>query len=482
MSKNNKGGTEDYLSSLDGENGKNAIGTIPMELMAFFKADEGHSLIIKGAPGCGKTTLSLQISHIFKEKHNAIYFSGRTPDVSLTKQFPWMKGTSIICSRGRRINGEVSEVDRTELRRMEGFIREPVEEEEEEEGFLFNIGTEMPEMDQLYEMLDRGFPKKGLVIIDSIDSLSELYGIEKVKLLSMLQKDLVENSNVDVIFILESSGDEAMDYLGDGVIDIKMDDFSGRKLRRMELTKLRGVEISNQVHYNSLYESKNTSLSPPYITSIAQIGHIKMGWMDEQTREVLEKVIKRNTLSEFCFSGYYETSILEMFITKFIEKAISRSFKTVVIPHNRKFGDDLVESFGSKDESVMVLTDEYDASKRSGSVSYLEGRNPDNEFESIFNSLGKERSFFLVSLDRMKEIYGDENKKRLKKQLMRRDSSLFLYHECENEENYSFGADLVFKMNVKNGVHMLFFEKPFLPPRGIFLEKGSGKADLIPMV
>jgi hypothetical protein len=101
----------------------------------------------------------------------------------------------------------------------------------------------LPELDLLYERLGGGEPGGAMVAIDSVDSLSEKYGVAAKRLVHVIQKDLVERSGVSVIFILERAGEGNLDYMGDGVVSLDMDTVGGRRVRLMRLEKLRGQAI-----------------------------------------------------------------------------------------------------------------------------------------------------------------------------------------------------------------------------------------------
>ena len=63
---------------------------LPPEIHRFFQHPGGHSLIVKGKAGTGKTTLVLQmLEEIFSGLDN-FYLSSRVSDTSLYKQFPWL--------------------------------------------------------------------------------------------------------------------------------------------------------------------------------------------------------------------------------------------------------------------------------------------------------------------------------------------------------------------------------------------------------
>ena len=46
---------------------------IPPEVIGFFKKEGGHSLIVKGEPGSGKTTFALEILSVLKNDFEVKY-------------------------------------------------------------------------------------------------------------------------------------------------------------------------------------------------------------------------------------------------------------------------------------------------------------------------------------------------------------------------------------------------------------------------
>ena len=132
-------------------------------------------------------------------------------------------------------------ISRKELNRMESKVEEGDEFLEEEldgeagsgnvqgNTWTFDITSILPEIDLLYDTLEASKKDMSLVAIDSIDSLGEKYGISPSRLLKMLQKDLVERSGVNVIFILETNDSNQLEYIGDGVVSLDMEEISGRR-------------------------------------------------------------------------------------------------------------------------------------------------------------------------------------------------------------------------------------------------------------
>src|SRR5207247_1884517 len=66
-------------------------GRIPREIVEFFNAPGGHSLIAKGPAGTGKTTFALQLTEELGEVTASHYLSSRVSDESLFRQFVWLE-------------------------------------------------------------------------------------------------------------------------------------------------------------------------------------------------------------------------------------------------------------------------------------------------------------------------------------------------------------------------------------------------------
>ena len=264
---------------------------IPAEVLRFFRTTGGHSVIVKGAAGTGKTTFALQLTEELGGISSSYYMSTRVSDASLYSQFPWLKerikgsdttmAGAAYAKPGEQPQGAAEKgvhdakspdkpmaaggkkVDRTELQKLEGRIEMGEEGEDEEykpvgqgevkeDSLVFDLGSDLPEIDMAYDAVERNFPDRTLVVIDSIDALSERYGLSSSKLINVLQKDLVENSLANVLYVLENSGETKLDYLGDGVILFRSDEYDGRRLRTMAIEKLRGSEVRQHKYLYTL--------------------------------------------------------------------------------------------------------------------------------------------------------------------------------------------------------------------------------------
>lgn len=272
---------------------------IPEELQSFISEKGGNSLIIKGDTGTGKTTLALHIMEKYYGLARSDYISKRVEDKKLFKQFPWLKEKikqQDILGNARKLlksfysdeiidTVSMDEVKKTQTYLSRRFLKSIYEEKEEfsfqkeelqklegkvERGeiigddeemsesfkneFVFEIGKTLPEIDKAYEMVKRSLPKKSLIIIDSIEALSDHYGIPKDKIVSALQKDLSDNGNTNLIFITENNETDKIDYIVDGIIELEKRYHKGKVLREMNIEKLKGKQIQNSKYTFSLYD------------------------------------------------------------------------------------------------------------------------------------------------------------------------------------------------------------------------------------
>ena len=65
--------------------------SIPREIKDFFQVESGQTLLIKGLPGTGKTTLALEIMSNLCEERNGMYISTRIDPRRLYATNPWVK-------------------------------------------------------------------------------------------------------------------------------------------------------------------------------------------------------------------------------------------------------------------------------------------------------------------------------------------------------------------------------------------------------
>jgi KaiC/GvpD/RAD55 family RecA-like ATPase len=264
------------------EKSDSGSAAFPKEIIRFLSSPGGHSLILRGMAGTGKTTLALQLIEELAAVQQSYYMSTRVSDQSLFNQFPWLldkvREGEILKARKKlkkrtdseqqvekilvglaSIKGELKnekvKSSRKELLRLQGIIEsggeEQLAEPTGENELTVTVGSMMPEIEMAYDVVDKALPERTLVVIDSIDALAEKYGVPPARLINALQRDLVEGCGTNIVYVLETP-DPLLDYLGDGVIYLSVNSSTGRRIREMDILKLRGCEIRQPRYVYSL--------------------------------------------------------------------------------------------------------------------------------------------------------------------------------------------------------------------------------------
>ena len=366
---------------------------IPQEVIGFFKNKGGHSLIIKGEPGSGKTTFALEILNSLKDNFEIQYISSRVADDVLFLQFPWLE--NVLKKKIKKSNSK--KIKRVELNKLEGLIEEGLMEEKAtftENEAIFEIGSMMPEIDEIYDFVENVHPKKALVCVDSIDGLSEKYGVPAEKLLYTLQKDLVEEGVANIVFVLESSGFENIEYLGDGVISLHHEPWNSSWKRYMYIKKLRGSPIKRSKyiytleggHFNVL-NYNNFSLDNIKSIDLSNL----ISYLESIDSSSLNLIISPN----------FPVELLQAIVLSFLKMSKEESLiippisypSTKVKEHSSKFLDKDVKTAGFNKERADIILE--------GSDMLIE-LSPD-----IVNYHIKEGANVIISLDTLLGLYGD---------------------------------------------------------------------------
>ena len=258
---------------------------IPDEITDFYSKEGGRSLLIKGQAGTGKTTFALQLLEEFSDPNNSFYISTRVSDDSLYNQFPWLKDKEM---RGRIIDSsrdflaalyEKSSKDEKSSEPTDKKVtgaREFLKSIQQKKGATpdkvdraqltllqdkFDT-SDLIEIRRLYDRIEEKLPNKTLCVIDSVEGFTTKYNIMPDVLIMALQKDLVEHSNTNLLFVMEFAEDTSVDYLVDGVVTVSRSELEGRRVREIHLHKLRATQIHQPRYLTTLGGGRFTAFRP----------------------------------------------------------------------------------------------------------------------------------------------------------------------------------------------------------------------------
>ena len=249
---------ESYVS-LKGANGDSP--SIPEDLFHFIQR-ETYSLLVKGFAGTGKTTLALTILNVLGIKNNFFYISTRISPKQLFQYYPWLK--DLIRQSKPRGASLARDYDV-----MASFEDARLDEPES----LFERIT-----NQLMDI------KSPIIIIDSWDAIASFMDKEARLNNERVLQTWRERAGAKLIFISEQPADTTLDFLVDGIVELKQIYYNNVKIRQMFLQKLRGTRITRASYPYTLENSIFHSFAPyqpikfePYRRSIADVSEFSKG-------------------------------------------------------------------------------------------------------------------------------------------------------------------------------------------------------------
>jgi KaiC/GvpD/RAD55 family RecA-like ATPase len=260
------------------------LGGVPPEVIEFLSGKGGRSMIVKGGAGTGKTTFGLELLERIGRPNQSYYLSTRVGDEALYRQFPWLKATEMRSRildagklfletvRGPGTAPSVAELPESEQRKI-AAAREVMRSFSEERGPPTRVDrthltallrrNPMPEVENIYTRIERALPEKSLLVIDSLEGVTHKYGLEMEEFVMTLQKDLVENSNTNVVMVLEKPEAGGIEYLVDGLLSFVREELDERRVRHLRLEKLRATAIGRPRYAVTLAGGRFEALGIP---------------------------------------------------------------------------------------------------------------------------------------------------------------------------------------------------------------------------
>ncbi len=247
-----------------------SVVRLPPELLDFLSLPGPQTLLIRGPPGSGKTTLSLALLEAFRGRR--ILVTSRVPGRELHREFQWL-GTngekSIELIDTSEMEESVHDAARVMDRAREVLLAPLDPQTRDTSQFLWLP----PPVQEAWSRLRSDAPS--LIIVDSWDALIESFlgapgdpdrpvpdraHVERLLIRRMA------HAPAHLVFVLEREEQTALDYLVNGVVVARRETVDDRLGRWMTILKLRGVRIANAVYPFTLEGGRFESILPvrPY--------------------------------------------------------------------------------------------------------------------------------------------------------------------------------------------------------------------------
>jgi energy-coupling factor transporter ATP-binding protein EcfA2 len=227
--------------------------SIPREIKDFFQIEDGQTLLIKGLPGTGKTTLALEIMNSLCEDRNGMYISTRIDPRRLYATNPWVE--EVLMPR--------NVVNATQTKLLESL-----------KGMGKDLSNYYAVLDFFKVFFDETEEMDNpMIIIDSWDAVlnytAHLIG-ESQHSFEQNICEFARDLDTHLIFVSEFSNVMPLDYIVDGVVTMEQFRLPGyakgsmrtRYVRQIKLDKLRGVEIGQKTYTVTLHGGRFRFFEP----------------------------------------------------------------------------------------------------------------------------------------------------------------------------------------------------------------------------
>jgi hypothetical protein len=432
----------------------------------------------------------------------------RVSDHSLITQFPWLSeklmpacGTAGQASKKE----EMACKHRTGLSKLKGLGMQSIGTTKKEMSVM--IGKDLGDLEHVYDVVEGSFPARSLIIIDSIDAMAERYSVTCASLITAIQKDLVEGYGSNVLFVLENN-ETKLDYLGDGVIILGLADYQLRRIREIDILKLRGCEIAQPKYLFTLKTSRIQTFANLWENEVKRpeiwkpvedmSGKVSFGLTDLD--RLMRGGMEKGSMTLIELGHGIPTAISGMLERSLVANFVSLNRGVFWLPTRKTSAE------ATKNQMLSILTKEqFEKNVRipelaaqmevAGApyVMPVEGSSPasDYKWKSISYTLGNAEPplLSLIGFDSLESIYGDKVMDQITDHLaaIKRNNGIFVGITSPSTKSTQRLADLAnlhIKLERIGGTVVLFGEEPYTECNALAMEARErvGNISLTPIV
>ncbi|MFX0124605.1 MAG: ATPase domain-containing protein [Candidatus Hodarchaeota archaeon] len=222
------------------------VRTLAPEFPELDKIDKGYSLLIKGLPGTGKSSLALDLVISFP---NSFFISTRINPEIMIQDFPWVleeipqnrKYPFFVDATRSRIQTSSNHISKMNYETMPEFVQQ-----------LFTLGADLPNK---------------IIAIDSWNALTLNLSESQV---SHWASAIIQHLGTEaskIIFVIEGIQSTSLDWIVDGISVLSKKTITSahgipRRIRELSFHKMRGREIQNETYLASLAKGRLTTFYP----------------------------------------------------------------------------------------------------------------------------------------------------------------------------------------------------------------------------
>jgi KaiC/GvpD/RAD55 family RecA-like ATPase len=222
-----------------------------LEILSGLLGAAVSAILVKGDPGTGKTTLALELLGLHKK---GIYISTRVSMEQIIKQNPH---TSRLMKEGNLIEVNTEDIQQKKLLLAKEKATTKFED--------LRLATATDVIETVVNAVTK--VSEPLIVLDSWDAVAkQIDPIERLKVEKSLL--LISSSRkAKLVFISEEPQLTTTDYLVDAVVILRRDFLEGRRIRKIEFSKLRGSAIPQSTYLYTLDHGRMSLFAGPQVLS-----------------------------------------------------------------------------------------------------------------------------------------------------------------------------------------------------------------------